>query len=911
MFTFSRITSHKPAVLSKTYAMKNGELVKTTSAQMIEGKVETLSVATPQDFVDTLKALGTAQALVYGTPPTDAPNRVVTTAMLAQGATGIARSNAHFAWPGTGGVLMIDIDPEEGEQAPDRDTLVGLLRRAVPALGEVAMIWFPSSSSHICDAAGRDLTGLRGQRLYVLVDRAAAIPGLGELIAARLWLAGQGRFKISRSGALLDRTVIDTTVWQPSRLDFAAGAHVQGGLTQRRGDPVIVPGDRASLDPERVPALTKDETRQLNALKERTKGPLKEAAAKQRRRWIAELRLADIARFGGAGREAAPVLERAVEKGELFGSFKIIVLRREEGKTRRETVTVKEILADREAFDGLETLDPLEPGYKGGRVIGKLLLDGAPRLHSFARGGRTYSLIARDRVSVPAGDMSDAVDETIARMTGAGTFFRFGTELAHVAMSDFEVMNEHRLTYRLGQIIRYVRPVEARGGTVVPKPIDPPVGLVRQVANLQKTCGLPELTARIDVPVFDASGRMSCAPGYDPDMGYLMADTVAAYADICRTPGKEEIAHAVKTLWAPIAQFPFADDASCSAAFCGLLTAIFRPTLPTAPMLVFEGPDVGVGKTLLAATLGALRLGRRSAVSAALDGDEQEMRKRIFSHLLEGGEVLSIDNAGGHQRSNALAALLTSPLMNDRVLGLSKMSAALPARVLVVMNGKNLTFGEDLARRVLVCRLVPHAGPCDFGFDPVAHVLENRDALIRAAVTLLRARFAAWPDVKGSLASFEDWDLSIGRTLAWLATLSLPKDTTTEKASRKKPVFTDPVPVIRRQGAEGGEAEETEQLLEALCEAFGEESFIAADVARRLVEDGPLQLVLRELMTGGGASAKQLGWHLARFKDRSCGSAEEGRLVLRECHSARKASRRWRIETIAANQPACDQPAAA
>ena len=94
------------------------------------------------------------------------------------------------------------------------------------------MLWRPSSSSYLY--RGRtELHGLRGQRIYIAVARASDIPLLGQLLYERLWALGYGYVVVSASGQLLDRTLLDASVWQPERLDFAAGPTCVPPLVRR------------------------------------------------------------------------------------------------------------------------------------------------------------------------------------------------------------------------------------------------------------------------------------------------------------------------------------------------------------------------------------------------------------------------------------------------------------------------------------------------------------------------------------------------------------------------------------------------------------------------------------------------------------------------------------------------------
>lgn len=83
---------------------------------------------------------------------------------------------------------------------------------------------------------------MRGQRIYIHVADASDIKRAGDALSDRLWLAGYGYFLVGEAGQLLERCLFDTSVWQPTRLDFAAGANCIAPLQQRRGKPEVFEG---------------------------------------------------------------------------------------------------------------------------------------------------------------------------------------------------------------------------------------------------------------------------------------------------------------------------------------------------------------------------------------------------------------------------------------------------------------------------------------------------------------------------------------------------------------------------------------------------------------------------------------------------------------------------------------------
>lgn len=153
--------------------------------------------------------------------------------------------------------------------------------------------------------------------------------------------------------------------------------------------------------------------------------------------------------------------------------------------------------------------------------------------------------------------------------------------------------------------------------------------------------------------------------------------------------------------------------------------------------------------------------------------DEEELRKRLLSSLRAGQPSILLDNVKGQFASSALEAFLTDDNYSDRVLGVSQM-LRLPTNVLVLISGNNFIPRGDLWRRIITARIdarAEHAERRRFALDARRYCRETRQALIAAALTLLRGFIAAGrprltPD---RLASFEAWDDLIRQCVLWLA----------------------------------------------------------------------------------------------------------------------------------------------
>ena len=122
------------------------------------------------------------------------------------------------------------------------------------------MLGMSSASANVGLNTRKDfIRGLTGARFYLPVADARQIPALGKRLVERLILAGHGRAEVSKTGQVLFRTPLDGAVWQPERLDYAAGAHVEPPLEQRREMKTWQADSRAQLTDSILPPLSSEE----------------------------------------------------------------------------------------------------------------------------------------------------------------------------------------------------------------------------------------------------------------------------------------------------------------------------------------------------------------------------------------------------------------------------------------------------------------------------------------------------------------------------------------------------------------------------------------------------------------------------------------------------------------------------
>lgn len=856
---FTVMASTRPKTLTKRYWMgMDGSVQKEVSANMVEGQAHAREVTSLTEFAEGLAELQTNQALCFGVANRQTVKVYSRDAHQAKGSPpdAITRTRDHFTWPSGPGVWLLDYDPREGSQTLSREDLLAALIQAAPSLGEAGKVWWVSSSSFIFNG-DTQVNGLKGQRVYVGLRDATDIPRAGKALYERLWLAGHGYYAISKAGSLLERCLVDASVWQPERLDFAAGAQCLPPLRQDRGTPVVFDGPlldtRAAL-----PDLALAERAELDALRAKARKEIRSEREAVQRAYI-ESRAAEMADPADeeAFAQARRTLERALEHSVLCGDFHILL-------ASGETVTVGDLMDDPRKYHAINCRDPLEPDYQNGKVCARIYLyGGRPTIHSFAHGGQTFRLIRQPRrIELVRGRTHDAVEATKDFMRDHADFYRYGDALATVTAGTIKVLNPDSLSHMLGGRLQYWQWRKA-GDNLYEADEDPPMRLVRQL--LEMPGDLKRVDAVLTAPVILPNGRLLSPPGYDTESRLFLN-----HLDPLSVPDNPSIEQARKSLavlMRPFERFPFATPLDRAALLAALLTAIERPALPTAPAFGFDAPVQGSGKTLLASCVGALATGGPVAVKPHTAGrDDEETRKRILTSMMAGDRVLLWDNVLGIFDSASLAGMLTSQTFSDRVLGQSAQQT-FQNRLLVLLTGNNLCLAGDMPRRVIRCRIDPQTDQPfarEFDLDPLEWVLAHRMEMVTEGLTLINAwltrdMLSIEGRAPGRMASFEVWDDLIRQTVAWVNRVVAPGE------------YGDVMELVLDAQNEDPEQQVLLALLDALHGAFGGRYFTAKEVIDhcRGFDSEQLAEALRDVSRGGELpNTVSLGRILNNRKDR-------------------------------------------
>ena len=767
---FTKWTASRP-VTKRLRLGEDGSIEKTSTASMLYDGTITRRECTPAEFIRSLQTIGANDCLSYGIPINAQATQVTTQRKFnaaGQPMNMAPRTAEAMAWPQGPGVMLIDYDPDDIALPPQQ--LRDALYKCCPALQGAAHVWAVSTSSCLINkTTGQGVRGIKGQRVYVFVADATDIPRAAAVLAKWAWLNGFGYIKISKSGQMLVRCIIDTAVFQTNRIDYCAPAECEPPLKQVKPKPELHGNPAVALDTmTALPDLSQSEEDQYQRLLTQAKAAKAGAAKVVRAQYIVN-RVTELVATGMDHEVATKMVSDSLERNILGPDF---VLTTEDG----DQVTVGQLLQERTQWHDTRFCDPIEPDYHQDHRIARayLLGPGRPRLHSFAHGSHSYALTAMTEiVRLTAGDRHTYMSQMATVLNHRSELYRRADRLVAITPdSTFEVQTDHHVLTIFDRSFRFEKFNEKKKEWLVS---DPTANLAQQFLGAFGS-HFPVIKALITAPIMDPhTRRLINTTGYDTSTGVYAAMPDDVHPVILQ-PTLTEVEHALKVLWWSVRLFPYAEPVDETVMLTAMLTAIERPLLPTAPGFAVDAPIQASGKSLLTKVLA--ELSGTTPVMSPHPGSsgEQELRKSIFAMLLEGRHVIVFDNVIGEVDSASLAAVYTSPTYSDRILGKSS-SGTVPTNALILMSGNNITLKGDLPRRVLKCRIdpkteTPHQR--SFDFDPAAMVRDHRQQIVAAALTLIHGYFTLGKGTalgNGRAASFENWDGVIRQTVCWLADL--------------------------------------------------------------------------------------------------------------------------------------------
>jgi len=433
-------------------------------------------------------------------------------------------------------------------------------------------------------------------------------------------------------------------------------------------------------------------------------------------------------------------------------------------------------------------------------------------------GARLPTILVNDRQLREVTE--DALEALVAANNPPALFVRSGHLVRirsdETGRSAIEVVTQDHLRARLTEISNSVR--SSKNGL---RDCFPPVPLIENILALG-AWPFPPLRNLTEVPVLRPGGTVLHVPGYDTTTQLVYSPAPGLnMPEIPSAPTGSDIASALDLIEEMIGDFPFVGKPDKANLLATALTPVLRPAIsgPT-PLALFDAPQAGTGKGLLAEAITLVGTGRAAGMMAA-PRDEDEWRKHLTAVLTSGASVVVIDNIEHRLESAPLAVALTAREWTGRILGLSK-TVTVPVQVTWIASGNNVRLGGDIPRRCYRIRIDakvsrPWTRTSFKHPDLLTWVSEHRGELLVALLTLARAWYAAEKQQAPApmMGSFEHWARTVGGVLqhasvpGFLANLEEMYESSDESTPQ------------------------WEAFLQALATAFGQDWFTAKQLTER------------------------------------------------------------------------------
>jgi hypothetical protein len=468
--------------------------------------------------------------------------------------------------------------------------------------------------------------------------------------------------------------------------------------------------------------------------------------------------------------------------------------------------------------------------------------------------------------------------KALAEVNQPPELFRCGGLLSRTGLDDEDrviivPLTPPAIRAELGARIQWVK-IHA-DGTASPAGV-PPIAvddLSTHADELGGEHGIPVLDQVVTAPVFGPEGTLVTEPGYisSARVWYEPVDGMKV-PPVNQHPSRAEITHAINHLVCEyLGDFPFDSEASRQHALGALLLPFVRLMIDgPVPLQCVDSSTPGTGKTLLQQALMFPALGGMLPALPGVLGDEEELRKKITTALMRGQQMVRWDNVTARVDSATLSAVLTASIWEDRMLGLNR-NVTVPVRAVFMMNGNNLSFSQEIARRAVPSRLdvaKVGGGPVlaeepwrRTGFrhpDLIGWAKEHRGELVWDALTLTQGWIAAGkPAGRRVIGSYERWGELIGGIIEHAAI---------DQWGRSLPGFLTGLDDLYADAV--SERDEKITFLETWYGRFGEREVSTQDLITNLADVDPFEI------TGRGTERSQqtrFGTLLGRMRDQVWG----------------------------------------
>lgn len=383
--------------------------------------------------------------------------------------------------------------------------------------------------------------------------------------------------------------------------------------------------------------------------------------------------------------------------------------------------------------------------------------------------------LAKNKASirVQPGEIDRICDAAEQELANTGRYFQRGNLIVNV-MTNPETQNtvinpltQSSLLRSMSGSIRWTR-INHQGHEVI---CDPPTKHIKVLFDAQVYSHLPPLIGLTRQPHMRDDDSIYSRSGYDLLTGLFGVFDERDFK-IPDNPTKEDAINASRELRQLLSEFEFADPVDEAAAISAMLTAVIRPSLPTAPAYHMQAHQLASGKSFLTSLICCFS-SSTSPSAVGFPTNDEECQKLLLANLLESPAAIVFDNLTTDLIPyKSLCSALTEEFLTGRLLGVSK-TATVSTRTLILSSGNNVGPIKDMARRCIAIHLDPKVDtPASkkYANDPVKIVRKNRERYVSLAITIIKAWIAAGKPISkcSALASYERWSELIRQPLLWL-----------------------------------------------------------------------------------------------------------------------------------------------
>jgi hypothetical protein len=391
--------------------------------------------------------------------------------------------------------------------------------------------------------------------------------------------------------------------------------------------------------------------------------------------------------------------------------------------------------------------------------------------------------------------------------------------------------------------------------------IDPPRAVAEALLAREGLWTVPYVSGIITTPTLRSNGSLLAEKGYDTTTSLYLSPGFELPPMPEPTRGAAEAG--LERLSSLFEESSFLTPLDRSVALSGVLTALVRGSIPTAPMYLIRAHTPGTGKSYAVDIIAGIATGRICPVITAAS-KEEEIEKRLGSVILSGAALISIDNCTRDLGGELLCQLAERALVRIRILGRSEMPEC-ECRTTIFATGNNVIFKGDMLRRGLVCNLDAFTERPElrqFRHDPLQTVLNDRGSYVAAALTIIRAYLTAGaPRVCDTIGSYANWSRMARSPLIWLGQPDPVESMNTARAEDPELTAIRELFTLWSDELNLDERYTTARIIEIVCEPTS-----SSDFNRQPFKE--LLLRVAGERNGKEISPRRLGWWLRRISGR-------------------------------------------